>query len=301
MLSPEVQQEWLVDRNMHLGPIKVKPNSTIRAVWQCNKCPAGQPHVWTATVRCRTGGTQCPYCCNKLVCLHNSLATVAPETTQFWNHTKNKKTPEQTLAGSNSRAEWKCPTCKLEWQAPIKDRVRRRAGCAKCSQVLKGHQRQPTFAEAQPACLAGWDYKRNDAEGFYPDNITLGSNKQVHWICSCCPRGQPHHWTAPPYARVGDGTGCPVCVGQQACICNSLESLFPSVAADFDAEENGIAPSEVTAGSNKKVWWSNAKRGRWRQTVDERTRSVRAQVICCFTLCTASICSQNITEVALSG
>ena len=60
LLSPELQQQWHANRNGRLGPIKVKPHSDKKAVWQCNKCPAGQPHIWTATVLKRTEGTQCP-------------------------------------------------------------------------------------------------------------------------------------------------------------------------------------------------------------------------------------------------
>ena len=272
-LRPELQQQSHIEGNMHLGAIKVKPQSNIRAVWHCNKCPAGQPHIWTAPVQNRTKkGTQCPYCSNKRVCLHNSLATVAPDQTQYWNHDKNEKAPDQVLAGSGFRAEWKCPACKHEWQADIHGRTGRRAGCPKCSRALKVTQPQPTFAEAQPACLAEWDFERNAAQDMYPDNITLGSGKQVHWICSCCPRGQPHRWRAMPSMRISNGTGCPVCVGNQACVCNSLESLFPSVAAEFDVDRNGFAPSEIRAQSNKEVWWSNAKRGRWRQAVFIRTQ-----------------------------
>ncbi|KAL3144790.1 hypothetical protein ABBQ38_001902 [Trebouxia sp. C0009 RCD-2024] len=130
---------------------------------------------------------------------------------------------------------------------------------------------QPTFAEAQPAELPQWDHERNEAEGFYPHNITLGSQKPVHWICSCCPRGQPHRWTAFPRNRVGYGEECAVCAGQQACLYNSLESLLPSLAAELDVDKNGFAPSEITAWSIKKVWWRNAKRGSWKQAVNVRT------------------------------
>ena len=140
-----------------------------------------------------------------------------------------------------------------------------------CSHAQTVKHSQPTCAEAQPACLAEWDYERNDAEDIYPDSITLGSNKLVHWICSRCPRGQPHRWTAKPYTRVGQGCGCAVCAGRQACVCNSLESLFPSVAGEFDVDKNGFAPSEITAGSKKKVWWRHAQRGSWRQSPNGRT------------------------------
>ena len=271
MLSPQLQQQWHVDKNMHLGPVKVKPQSNIKAVWQCNKCPAGQLHLWTAVVATRTRGAKCPYCSNKQVCVHNSLATIAPEALTYWNHSKNEEAPEQVTVGSHYRAEWQCPACKYEWKASVYLRSRSGAGCPKCSAKNRKKTSQPTFAEAQPAELAQWDFERNEAEGFYPHNVTLGSTKQVHWICSCCPRGQPHRWTAPPYVRVGQHTGCGVCAGMQACVCNSLESLVPSVAAEFDEDKNGFGPSEVTAHSHKVVWWRTVERGSWRQKVHDRT------------------------------
>ena len=256
---------------MHLGPIKVKPNCGIKAVWQCDKCPAGQPHVWMAVVYSRTEDAQCPYCSNRLVCLHNSLTTIAPKAVQYWNHSKNDKSPHQVLAGSSSRTEWQCPACNWEWQVTVAQCVHSRAGCPMCSNAQKVKLSQPTFAEAQPACLAEWDYEHNETDGFYPEVITLKSGKLVHWICSCCPRGQPHRWTALPYSRTSVGSGCAVCAGHQACVCNSLESLFPSIAAELDVAKNGFAPSEITAYSAKEVWWRNANRSSWKQTVTGRT------------------------------
>ena len=118
---------------------------------------------------------------------------------------------EHVLAGGHYRAEWKYPACNLEWQAPIDMRTRKKSGCPKRSRASKVIQSQPTSLAAQPACLAEWDYERTDAEEFYPDNITLGSKKQVHWVCSCCPRGQLHHWIAFPNTCIGQGSGCAVC------------------------------------------------------------------------------------------
>ncbi|KAL3143782.1 hypothetical protein ABBQ32_003611 [Trebouxia sp. C0010 RCD-2024] len=273
MLSPELQQQWHVDLNMHLGAIRVKPHSSIRAVWQCDKCPAGQPHVWTASVTSRSYGTDCPYCKGRRVCLHNSLAAIAPEAAKYWNHNKNEKPPEETLAGCQYRAEWRCPACKHEWQARVDSRTRKKAalsGCPKCIS-RKTWKSQPTFAEAKPPELAEWDHERNETEGIFSHKVTLGSGKLVHWICLRCPRGQPHRWTAQPLKRISNGTGCAVCAGKQACVCNSLESLVPSVAAEFDVDKNDFAPSEVTAQSHKEVWWRNAERGSWRQTISSRT------------------------------
>ena len=232
--------------------------------------------------------------CDVRVCLP------ARQAGRYWNHSKNEKSPEQVIAGSRFRAEWKCPACNWEWQAPIKDRTRYKAGCPKCSACKHNRQSQPTFVEAQPPCLAEWGYERNDAEDMHPDNITLGSGKMVHWMCSCCPRGQPHRWTAAPYARVGKGQGCAVCAGKHACICNSLATLFPHLAAEFDVDKNGFAPSEILARSTKKVWWRNAQRGSWRQALDIRTdrRSARYTqqmwLLCVFRASVRSSSTVNI-------
>ena len=58
----------------------------------------------------------CPYCEGRKVCEHSSLATQALRQTRYWKFDKNAKTPEQLLAGSGLRAEWKCPACSYEWQ-----------------------------------------------------------------------------------------------------------------------------------------------------------------------------------------
>ena len=75
------------------------------------------------------------------------------------------------------------------------------------------------------------------AEGFDSKTITLGSNKQVRWICLCCPTELPHRWSARPCQYMRQSTGCAVSANP-ACVCNSLESLFPS-AADLNVDKNG--------------------------------------------------------------
>ena len=90
-------------------------------------------HVWTAYSTNKTkNDTQCPYCCIRLVCLHNFLATVTPDDVlQYWNHSKNEQAPQQVLAGSNFRADWNCPSCNWEWQARIARFVNTKPDCSK--------------------------------------------------------------------------------------------------------------------------------------------------------------------------
>ena len=269
-LSPHLQQQWHPDNNALLGGITVKPKSHRRVMWSCPSCPAGCPHVWLAVVSQRTAGTECPYCQGKKLCKHNSLATKAPKQSRYWDHNKNAKTPEQTIAGSGLRASWNCPDCRHEWQAGVASRAKNDAGCPSCSCKHRQKNKQPTFEE--DTLLLEWDHERNALDGLYPHNITLQSHKLVHWVCHKCPKGRLHRYQMRADARTGKhAQGCPFCASRKVCVCNSLAARKPAVAAEWDSAKNDISPADVTSRSAKEVWWKNARRGSWKQRVDQRT------------------------------
>jgi len=267
-LSPRLQQEWHPDNDVVLGGVKIKPYSGLKVMWSCPNCPAGRPHIWKTTVQSRTRGSICPYCKGRKVCEHNSLSTKAPRQVQYWNQDKNAKTPEQTLAGSCHRAEWKCPTCSHEWQAQVKHHVLYDSGCPRCS---KAHGRglfHPTFDPLQ----LEWDYEQNPKDGIYPHDTTLGSKKLVHWVCHNCPKGQLHLYRMMPKARTyRQGSGCPYCAGKQVCRCNSLQTHYPMVSSEWDFARNDMTPAQVTSRSHQVVWWVNSVRGSWAQKIGDRT------------------------------
>ena len=279
-LSPQLQQEWHPDNNALLGGIKVTSGSDRKVLWSCPNCPAGCPHIWMTNVRDRSRGTKCPYCQGNLVCQHNSLATKAARQTRYWNHDKNPKTPEQTIAGSGLRAEWKCPACSHEWQAQVASRVLYDAGCPQCSRSdsIGNRSTQPTFEAAQHPLLLEWDTERNSKSGIYPQTTTLGSQKLVHWVCHKCPKGQLHLYQMMPNNRIRKrGKGCPYCAGKQACKCNSLEAHYPAISLEWDFEMNDMTPADVTSRSSKVVWWKNDVRGSWKQRIADRTDPRRQQ------------------------
>ena len=86
-----------------------------------------------------------------------------------------------------------------------------------------------------------------------PQNVVPGSNKKVWWKC---PEGPDHVWRASVSDRFNGGRGCPACAGQQVSVTNSFASLFPDIAAEWHPTKNGkLTPADVTAGSNKRIWW----------------------------------------------
>ena len=107
------------------------------------------------------------------------------------------------------------------------------------------------------AVLAQWDHERNAPQGNYPHTITLQSAKRIFWLCHKCPAGQEHSWSASPLNRIGPSkSGCPIRAGKAACRRNSLQALYPKIAAKWDHAKNEGQPDDHTANSTYLAWWS---------------------------------------------
>ena len=280
LLSSALQKQWDHAANAHLGNIVIRPQSNRMAAWICNACPDGHLHQWTASISNRSIGSGCPQCSGRRVCKHNCLRTIAPWAAAQWDYQANAalRTPDTVVANSNQPAGWHCQVCGHRWTVSPNARVSNKSGCPHCAPkgAVINH---PTFAECQHPLLEEWDHKRNEACGNYPHNTKLRSVKQIYWLCNKCPAGQEHSWSARPNDRTGRGqTGCPICAGRVACRCNSLLTLFPDIAADWDYSKNTGQLSNYTAGSKHLAWWYTPQRGSWQQSIDGRTDKGRRRL-----------------------
>ena len=281
-LHPWLQRQWDHAKNLHLGNIVVKPFSNMKVWWKCEECPGGHPHSWQATVNSRTTRTRrpsisgCPYCAGQAVCPHNSLAVNDFVVAAQWSPANSDK-PEDYTVGSKANKVWRCDGCGKEWTASITNRTKAThpTGCPHCAKQRKKakRQRRPPVIESQHA-MNFWDWAANQEAGLDPHNLTNGSNKHAHWVCHACPKSQPHSWTA-TVSRVCGGNGCPCCQGRKACICNSLQSLRPDIAAEWDHDRNIGTPNDYSAHSNKSVWWQSKTRGRIEATIGGRTKYIK--------------------------
>ena len=245
--------------------------------WKCSQCPDGHLHQWQARVSHRSRGTGCPQCAGKKLCKHNSLATKAPSVAAYWDIAKNGCSADMVLAHSNHPAHWRCDVCKHAWITTPNSKVMSNSGCPNCNTGRgQPRKRQPTFAACQHPLLAEWDHACNAADGHFPDKVTLKSSKKIHWLCNKCPLGQQHSWTATPGNRVSSQTssGCPFCAGSAVCTCNSLQTHHAAIAAEWDHDRNSRSPQDYTFASSSVVWWRNAERGSWQQSISSRTSSV---------------------------
>jgi len=278
LLRPELQRQWHHAKNQHLGDRQITASSDLRVWWSCDQCPCGLPHEWLTSVENRQNmDTQCPYCTNYSLCQHNSLLTVAPAVAAYWDTAKNGLTSDQVMARSSTRRHWLCPKCGHSWQTKISCKVDSQSG-PKCSNISKPWNRQPSLTQSQHPAMLEFDFERNQRAGLDPDKITAGSHKTVHWICDKCPKGRPHLFVAPPRHRIGNNRGCPCCANQKACICNSLQSLYPALAAEYDTARNGVGPEQVLPGSDKMAFWKDASGRSWEQSPANRTKPGKLRI-----------------------
>ena len=283
LLDSELQKQFDHAANAYLGSILIHQHSRLKVWWECDRCPDGHLHRWQAAVYNRSYGTGCPQCRGRKVCQHSCLATKAPWAAAEWDHEANADlgTPDTVLAQSNNPVGWHCQVCSHKWTVSPNRRLSQKTGCPKCASRAS-FTTHPTFADSQHPLLAEWDYERNEACGYTPSMITLGSSRLIYWLCHNCPAGQEHSWSARAFSRTFKNHGCPYCAGVQACRCNCLQTLYPDIASEWDHQRNDHEPSDYLPGSHEVVWWLNSETGKWQQSINGRTclvqqNSARAQ------------------------
>ena len=114
-----------------------------------------------------------------------------------------------------------------------------------------------------PEVAVEWNYEKNGS--LSPRHILYGTGRKVWWKCK---RG--HEWEASVLSR-SRGRGCPYCSNKKVCVDNSLATLRPDLAEEWNHEKNGdLTPNDVTCGSDRKAWWKCKRGHEWEATVDKR-------------------------------
>lgn len=125
------------------------------------------------------------------------------------------------------------------------------------------------FETRYPRVAAEWHPTKNG--DLKPSDVSYGTNRKVWWICK-----KGHEWEAAVAKRGPGGRGCPYCANKRVLAgYNDLASQYPEVALEWHPTKNGeLAPSTVTWGSNRKVWWLCPKCGyEYQAVINKRTRS----------------------------
>ena len=267
---PKLAEEW--DPMNKKLPSQVSAGCNDKVSWICKSEAGGACgcHIWESKVANRVSGNGCPYCCNKKLCIHNSLVYTHPEIAEEWDP-MNKKLPSQVSAGSHDKVSWICKNnvcgCHI-WQATIFNRVYG-GSCPYCATANRKPCIHTSLAVTHPKLVEEWDYSKNTIN---PDQVGMGSRNKIFWICKNNVCGC-HMWKADVRHRTA-GAGCPYCSNQKVCIHTSLQTTHPEIAKEWDylSGRNKKRPCEISHGSGKKASWICKQGHTWEAIVNSRSR-----------------------------
>ncbi|MFA7135605.1 MAG: zinc-ribbon domain-containing protein [Bacteroidales bacterium] len=258
--NPDVAKRWDYDKNIGISPTDFTMGSNKKVWWKCDK-----GHSWQAVIHTQTFmGCGCPYCEGKVAIKgENDLLTLFPHIAKEWDYEKNiHLRPEDVTCHSNKQVWWKCER-NHSWKTTIHVRTTGHK-CPYCVgfKAIKGENDLKTL---RPDIAKEWAYEKNGT--LMPDEVKCASNRKVWWKCE-----KGHSWKAAIAHRTARGDSCPYCSGRKVLKgFNDIGTTHPSLIREWDYEKNKLTPYEVSAGSNKKVWWKCKSGHEWLAPISERT------------------------------
>lgn len=208
---------------------------------------------------------------NKITKGLNDLDSQYPEITKEWHKTKNLPLkPDCVHYGTRRKVWWICPKGH-EYFMSVDKRTKRNQGCPYCS----GHKvnEDNCVANLFPNLVAEWDFIKNEGKTLH--DFTKGSSYKTWWVC---PKGHSYDMAISSRVR---GAKCPICNGQRTTIDNCLATVNPGLSKEWHPTKNGIiTPSDVTPGSNKKIWWKCKNGHEWISPVYSRAKTNCGCPIC---------------------
>lgn len=132
-----------------------------------------------------------------------------------------------------------------------------------------------SLLKLRPDIAKDWHYGKN--KPLRPEDFFANSHKKVWWKCS-----KRHTWQATIAARTHNGQGCPICSNRIIIPgYNDLKTLDPETAKLWNYEKNGdFKPSQVSVGSNKRVWWKCEKGHEYQGKINDKSRKKHGCPIC---------------------
>lgn len=191
-----------------------------------------------------------------------------------WDYENNiGLSPNTVTSGSNRKIWWKCSYCGHNWQTTINKRTINGSGCPKCrhSKRLK-FCKNDNLLVTHPEIAQDWHSTKNGK--LTPEMFTKDSKYKVWWKCNSCGKEIEK--------EIRNYNGCLDCKNQTILNERNLTITHPKIAKDWHPTKNGqLKPNNVTAGSNKFVWWKCQVCGyEWRTKISNRASSGRACPCC---------------------
>ena len=195
----------------------------------------------------------------------SSLSSNYPQIAKQWHPTRNRTLTPNMVYEKSGKKVWWLGDCGHEWIEKIANRTSRNFGCPYCNgrSTLTGFN---DLATVNPKLATEWHPTRNGT--LKPTNVRGKSNKKVWWICPL-----NHEWEAKIEDRM-NGSGCPYCKNKRVLKgYNDLATVNPELASQWHPTRNGLLnPTDIVAGSCKKIWWRCPYGHEWIAEVDSRNR-----------------------------
>lgn len=260
VVAPHMMAYW--DYTLNIKDPYVVGAKSNRPIWW--KCLDKEGHVWEKAPDQITKLSQvnCPYCTLKRLHKDNSLLVRFPFLSEEFNSKRNGVSPDAVIGNSSSKKYWWICKEKHEWYVALANRTRLNSGCPACYGRV-AHDKN-NLALLYPEIAKELDVVKTGKEA---SEFVGGSDIHVWWICSA----KKHEWKTAISTRTKLGSGCPYCTNQKINSQNSLATLFPKIAKEFDTSKNTMTANEVGAGALKWVWWKCSKGHQWESAISNRT------------------------------
>ena len=272
--APLLRAEWDLSKNSSLNVhFDTITSTAMKRVWWC--CQKDSRHHWRSLVRDRANGRGCPYCFGLQVLPEESFGHLYPALCAEIDTTKNPGfDPYKTTPGAKIQIWWQCSAqSSHSWRSAVRTRTKSDHGCPDCRTASK------SLARESPQFTAEWHPEKNLPNT--PDTVLASSIYKAWWRCTT---NSDHIWQAQVRSRVDGKSKCPLCRNTQAHErLPSLSEFDPELAKQWHPTKNGsLDPSQVTAGTHRKVWWQCTKDSshEWIAGVRNRARLARGCPFC---------------------
>lgn len=122
-----------------------------------------------------------------------------------------------------------------------------------------------SVSENKKYLLQEWDYEKNISG---PNQYSRCTAQKVYWKCE-----KGHSWEA-SIANRAKGRNCPYCCGKRVIEGETdLATTNPELLSEWDFEKNDVLPTQISAGSNKYIWWKCKKGHSWEIPIPARKNS----------------------------
>lgn len=249
LIESPLMEEWDWSKNEN-EPNLLTRGSKVRAWWKCNKCY----HEWDATIIGRMRlGYGCPECKRKENLVKSRLRSIekygsiaSQSVIDEWDWNKNDENPEDLPIHYTKKLWWIGKDCGHSWDALPANRIKKGSGCPYCvgEKVLAGFN---DLATTNPELLEWWSPNNEKLMS----EVSAGSSLKSLWKCYL-----GHEWSA-VISSVAKGRRCRYCAKKAVLEgFNDLATTHPEIVEkEWSFSKNSVLPSNVSAGSDLKVYW----------------------------------------------